>query len=124
MIRETSFENINESKKELFDKLLEINQSEFNRLAAHHTDVTARGSVSPSDKWNLKMDIAELKSDLVDLQDTASKLPDPFIDEICKTESYPFNDPIDDDYSLNYWCNEMDDFLSQDLNKWGMNYKR
>lgn len=100
-------------------KLTELNQSEFNRLASHHIDQRARGSVSTKDKWNLKMDIAELKGDLIDLQNTASDLPDEFVDEICDTESYPFEQPIDDDLALNNWCNEMDAFLSQDLDNWG-----
>lgn len=107
------------TKEQLFDRILELNQSEFNRLASHHIDQRARGSVSTKDKWNLKMDIAELKGDLIDLQNTASGLPDEFVDEICDTESYPFEQPIDDDLALNNWCNEMDAFLSQDLDNWG-----
>lgn len=110
-------------KSELFDKILEMTQSDFNSRSDAYLRNRARGSVSTKDKWNLKMDIADLKGDLIDLQNTAAKLPDEFVDEICDTSSYPFDDPIDDDQSLNSWCSEMDDFLSQDLDNWGVNKK-
>lgn len=107
-------------KSELFDKILEMTQADFNNRSDAYLRNRARSSVSTKDKWNLKMDIAELKGDLVDLQNTASKLPDEFVDELCDTSSYPFDDPIDDDQSLNSWCSEMDNFLSQDLDSWGV----
>ncbi len=114
---------LKESKNDLFDRILEYNQADFNRDAKLYMDQRARSSVSTKDKWNLKMDIAELKGDLIDLQNTASDLPDEFVDEICDTDSYPFDSPIDDDQSLNSWCNEMDAFLSQDLDNWGSKKK-
>ncbi len=66
-------------KSELFDKILEMDQSEFNHRADAYIKSHARDSVSTKDKWNLKMDIADLKGDLIDLQNTASKLPDEFV---------------------------------------------
>lgn len=110
---------LKESNNRRIGRFNEYNQADFNRDSKLYMDRRARGSVSTKDKWNLKMDIAELKGDLVDLQNTASDLPDEFVDEICDTESYPFDSPIDDDQSLNSWCNEMDAFLSQDLDNWG-----
>ena len=72
--------------------------------------------VSKKDKWNLKMDIESLKKELVDLQNTASQLPDEYVREVCDFDSYPFDDEIDDDQNLNSWCTEVDNFLDDSLN--------
>lgn len=72
--------------------------------------------VSKKDKWNLKMDIESLKKELVDLQNTASQLPDEYVKEVCDFDSYPFDDEIDDDQNLNSWCTEVDNFLDDSLN--------
>lgn len=73
-------------------------------------------AISTKDKWNLKMDIDSLKKELIDLQDTAAKLPDDYVREICDSENYPFEDVIDDDQELNTWCAELEDFLNDSLN--------
>lgn len=73
-------------------------------------------AISTKDKWNLKMDIDSLKKELIDLQDTAARLPDDYVREICDSENYPFEDVIDDDQELNTWCAELEDFLNDSLN--------
>ena len=73
-------------------------------------------SISKKEKWNLKMDIEALKKELIDLQSTASELPDEYVNEICQSENYPLDDVIDNDLELNQWCDEMDEFLSDSLN--------
>ena len=75
----------------------------------------AKYSISQKDKWNLKMDVAQLKKEMQDLQDTASKLPDEFVDEMCATENYPFDDVIDDDTELENWCDDVNDFLNDTM---------
>lgn len=73
-------------------------------------------AVSSKDKWNLKMDIESFKKELVDLQNTAADLPDNYVREICKSENYPFEDVIDNDFELNLWCDETEAFLNDSLN--------
>lgn len=72
-------------------------------------------AVSTRDKWNFKMDVESLKSKLSDVQDSASKLPDEYVEELCNFSSYPFEDAIDDDQELNTWCAEVDGFLNDSL---------
>jgi hypothetical protein len=71
--------------------------------------------VSNKERWNLKMDIESLKKKLTDLQNTTSELPDEYVSDLCDTDSYPFDDDIDNETSLGDWCNEVDDFLTNAL---------
>lgn len=109
----------NMTKKPFFDRIIESDQSDWDKLADEWISTQYANKISPREKWNLKMDIADLKHDLVALQDTTSELPDEYVDELCDVASYPFENPIDDDQALNKWCGVVDDFLSQGLDKWG-----
>lgn len=73
------------------------------------------GMVSPKDKWNLKMDIESLRKKLVDLQMTASQLPDEYVKEVCDFDSYPLDLDIDNDQELNMWCTDVEEFLDDSL---------
>lgn len=84
---------------------------DFQRLRKSQLDK----ALSPKEKWDLKMDIAELKKGLTDLQDTTSRLPDDYINEICNTDNYPFDSPIDNDFELNRWCDDVDNFLDNSI---------
>ena len=99
-----------------------LTQKEFNSVYDMRHREQLHGSISTRDKWNLKMDIKDLKQELKDLQNTAAHLPDPYVAELCDTESYPFDDVIDDDRELNDWCDEMDAFLADSLNMPDRNY--
>ncbi len=122
-LRRASF-SMKESKKHFFDRIIEISQSDWNQMVNRWTSTQSANAISPREKWDLKMNIADLKHDLNVLQNTASELPDDYVDVICDVASYPFDDPIDDDQALSQWCGEIDDFLSQDLNQWGCLKKR
>lgn len=113
------------NKTEFFDHLIEISQAQanfnslYNRNQAYQA-LQAANAISPKDKYNLQMDVKKVKSDISQLQDTAAGLPDDFVDTICDDAlSYPLDEPIDEDKELTTWCNEVDEFLNQDLNSWG-----
>ena len=95
-------QRVNESKK-----LKEFRPSKF------RYDLDKQ--VSNKERWNLKMDIESLKKKLTDLQNTTSNLPDEYVSDLCDTDSYPFDDDIDNETSLGDWCNEVDDFLTNAL---------
>lgn len=98
-------------RKDAKVKITSINESKFDNLYKQKVN----GMVSAKDKWNLKMDIESFKKELVDLQNTASKLPDAYVKEVCDFDSYPFDSEIDNDLDLNSWCTDVDDFLSDSL---------
>lgn len=79
-------------------------------------DDKIKSSVSMKDKWNLKMDVEEVKKDFIELQNTAEKLPDSFVKKICDTDAYPFDEPVDETTDITTWCNEVDDFLKDTEN--------
>lgn len=115
------------NKKKFFDHLIEISQTQmsFNRRYDASRSYHANYDISPREKYDLQMDVKKVKSDISQLQDTAERLPDEFVDSICNKQlSYPLDRPIDEDKELTSWCDEVDDFLGQDLKSWGNNQKR
>lgn len=103
-------------KNESIHGARQLTQSEFNSAYDMRAKDRLHGAISTKDKWDLKMDIKALKNELKDLQNTAAELPDNYVEELCATDSYPFDDVIDDDTELNDWCDEMDAFLADSLN--------
>ena len=98
---------------------MKFNEAEFESVYAKAAKQNALNSVSPKDKWNLKMDVEEVKKDFNELQNATEKLPDNFVKEMCSTDSYPFEEPVDEVTDMNQWCNEVDDFL-KDTENFGM----
>lgn len=107
---------LSESKK----RLKELTQDEFNRLARRRDEFRAQTAISPAEKNNLYADIKDFEEEFRDLQDTAERLPDAYIDQVCDTASYPFDVAIDEVQNVEDWCSEAEEFLKDDINNWGI----
>ena len=107
---------LSESKK----KLKEMTQAEFNRLAKRRDEFRSQTAISPAEKNNLYADIKDFEEEFKDLQDTAERLPDSYIDQVCSTSSYPFDVAIDEVQNVEDWCSEAEEFLKDDINNWGI----
>lgn len=105
----------------------EITQAQFNRAYQQKADYDrymSQGAISIKDKQNLRYDIDAFKKEFNDLKRTAAELPDSYVSEICNTNDYPFEEPVDEVENVNTWCNEVDEFLKQDIESFGMNFTR
>ena len=100
--------------------LKELTQDEFNRLARRRDEFRSQTAISPAEKNNLYADIKDFEEEFRDLQDTAERLPDSYIDQVCSTSSYPFNVAIDEVQNVEDWCSEAEEFLKDDINNWGI----
>lgn len=100
-------------------RLKELTQAEFNRLAKRRDEFRAQTAISPAEKNNLYADIKDFEEEFRDLQDTAERLPDSYIDKVCSTSSYPFDVAIDEVQNVEDWCSEAEEFLKDDINNWG-----
>lgn len=107
---------LSESKK----RLKELTQDEFNRLARRRDEFRSQTAISPAEKNNLYADIKDFEEEFKDLQDTAERLPDSYIDQVCSTSSYPFDVAIDEVQNVEDWCSEAEEFLKDDINNWGI----
>ena len=113
--------NINESDDNYKAKRLkELTQDEFNRLARRRDEFRTQTAISPAEKNNLYADIKDFEEEFRDLQDTAERLPDSYIDQVCDTASYPFEVAIDEVKDVEDWCSEAEEFLKDDINNWGI----
>lgn len=101
-------------------RLKEMTQAEFNRLARRRDEFRAQTDISPAEKNNLYADIKDFEEEFRDLQDTAERLPDSYIDQVCSTSSYPFDVAIDEVQNVEDWCSEAEEFLKDDINNWGI----
>lgn len=101
-------------------RLKEMTQAEFNRLARRRDGFRAQTDISPAEKNNLYADIKDFEEEFRDLQDTAERLPDAYIDQVCDTASYPFEVAIDEVENVEDWCSEVEEFLKDDINNWGI----
>ena len=101
-------------------RLKELTQAEFNRLARERDDFRTQTAISPAEKNNLYADIKDFEEEFRDLQDTAERLPDSYIDQVCSTSSYPFDVAIDEVHNVEDWCSEAEEFLKDDINNWGI----
>lgn len=106
--------------KERRKPLKEMTQAEFNRLARERDKFRAQTDISPAEKNNLYADIKDFEEEFRDLQDTAERLPDSYIDQVCDTASYPFEVAIDEVKDVEDWCSEAEEFLKDDINNWGI----
>ena len=100
--------------------LKELTQDEFNRLARKRDEFRTQTAISPAEKNNLYADIKDFEEEFRDLQDTAERLPDSYIDQVCDTASYPFEVAIDEVKDVEDWCSEAEEFLKDDINNWGI----
>ena len=114
--KESFFDKLSESKK----KLKEMTQDEFNRLARRRDEFRTQTAISPAEKNNLYADIKDFEEEFRDLQDTAERLPDAYIDQVCDTASYPFEVAIDEVKDVEDWCSEAEEFLKDDISNWGI----
>ena len=101
-------------------RLKELTQAEFNRLARKRDEFRTQTAISPAEKNNLYADIKDFEEEFRDLQDTAERLPDSYIDQVCDTASYPFDVAIDEVHNVEDWCSEAEEFLKDDINNWGI----
>ena len=101
-------------------RLKELTQAEFNRLAKRRDDFRTQTAISPAEKNNLYADIKDFEEEFRDLQDTAERLPDSYIDQVCDTASYPFEVAIDEVQDVEDWCSEAEEFLKDDISNWGI----
>lgn len=101
-------------------RLKEMTQAEFNRLTKRRDEFRSRTAISPAEKNNLYADIKDFEEEFRDLQDTAERLPDSYIDQVCSTSSYPFDVAIDEVQNVEDWCSEAEEFLKDDINNWGI----
>ena len=101
-------------------RLKELTQAEFNRLAKRRDEFRSQTAISPAEKNNLYADIKDFEEEFRDLQDTAERLPDSYIDQVCSTSSYPFDVAIDEVQNVEDWCSEAEEFLKDDINNWGI----
>lgn len=83
----------------------------YDTLKRHRT----RTSISPKDKNNLYADIKDFKQEFQDLKNTAEKLPDEYVDELCDLDQYPFDGVLDEIDDVEDWCDEVDEFLKDDI---------
>ena len=112
---------INESDDTYKSKRLkELTQDEFNRLAKRRDEFRTQTAISPAEKNNLYADIKDFEKEFRNLQDTAERLPDSYIDQVCDTASYPFEVAIDEVKDVEDWCSEAEEFLKDDINNWGV----
>ena len=109
---------LNEAIKQ--KRLKELTQDEFNRLARRRDEFRTQTAISPAEKNNLYADIKDFEEEFRDLQDTAERLPDSYIDQVCSTSSYPFDVAIDEVHNVEDWCSEAEEFLKDDINNWGI----
>ena len=109
---------LNEAIKQ--KRLKELTQDEFNRLARRRDEFRTQTAISPAEKNNLYADIKDFEEEFRDLQDTAERLPDSYIDQVCDTASYPFEVAIDEVQDVEDWCSEAEEFLKDDINNWGI----
>ena len=109
---------LNEAIKQ--KRLKELTQDEFNRLARRRDEFRSQTASSPAEKNNLYADIKDFEEEFKDLQDTAERLPDSYIDQVCSTSSYPFDVAIDEVQNVEDWCSEAEEFLKDDINNWGI----
>ena len=109
---------LNEAIKQ--KRLKELTQDEFNRLARRRDEFRSQTAISPAEKNNLYADIKDFEEEFRDLQDTAERLPDSYIDQVCDTASYPFDVAIDEVHNVEDWCSEAEEFLKDDINNWGI----
>ena len=109
---------LNEAIKQ--KRLKELTQDEFNRLARRRDEFRSQTAISPAEKNNLYADIKDFEEEFRDLQDTAERLPDSYIDQVCSTSSYPFDVAIDEVHNVEDWCSEAEEFLKDDINNWGI----
>ena len=100
--------------------LKELTQDEFNRLTKRRDEFRSQTAISPAEKNNLYADIKDFEEEFKDLQDTAERLPDSYIDQVCSTSSYPFDVAIDEVQNVEDWCSEAEEFLKDDINNWGI----
>ena len=107
---------LSESKK----RLKELTQDEFNRLARRRDEFRTQTAISPAEKNNLYADIKDFEKEFRNLQDTAERLPDSYIDQVCSTSSYPFEVAIDEVQNVEDWCSEAEEFLKDDISSWGV----
>lgn len=101
-------------------RLKELTQAEFNKLAKERDEFRTQTAISPAEKNNLYADIKDFEEEFKDLQDTAERLPDSYIDQVCDTASYPFEVAIDEVKDVEDWCSEAEEFLKDDINNWGI----
>ena len=101
-------------------RLKELTQDEFNRLARRRDEFRTQTAISPAEKNNLYADIKDFEKEFRNLQDTAERLPDSYIDQVCDTASYPFEVAIDEVKDVEDWCSEAEEFLKDDINNWGI----
>lgn len=101
-------------------RLKEMTQAEFNRLAKRRDEFRSQTAISPAEKNNLYADIKDFEEEFKDLQDTAERLPDSYIDQVCSTSSYPFDVAIDEVQNVEDWYSEAEEFLKDDINNWGI----
>lgn len=112
---------LNESDDNYKAKILkELTQAEFNRLARERDEFRTQTAISPAEKNNLYADIKDFEEEFKDLQDTAERLPDSYINQVCSTSSYPFEVAIDEVKDVEDWCSEAEEFLKDDINNWGV----
>lgn len=101
-------------------RLKELTQAEFNRLTRERDEFRTQTAISPAEKNNLYADIKDFEEEFRDLQDTAERLPDSYINQVCSTSSYPFDVAIDEVQNVEDWCSEAEEFLKDDINNWGV----
>ena len=101
-------------------RLKELTQAEFNRLAKRRDEFRTQTAISPAEKNSLYADIKDFEKEFRNLQDTAERLPDSYIDQVCDTASYPFEVAIDEVKDVEDWCSEAEEFLKDDINNWGV----
>ena len=109
---------LNEAIKQ--KRLKELTQDEFNRLARRRDEFRSQTAISPAEKNNLYADIKDFEEEFKDLQDTAERLPDSYVDQVCSTSSYPFDVAIDEVQNVEDWCSEAEEFLKDDIDNWGI----
>lgn len=110
-----------EAKKQL-ERVLEYgpSQSEFNSMLANRENSYRSTAISQREKNNLYADIKDFEQEFKDLQRTASELPDDYMARVCDTQSYPFDEVIDDVADVEDWCHEAEAFLKSDIDSWGI----
>lgn len=100
-----------------------MTQNEFNRLLAKKNQsdsFRSKSSISPKAKNELFADLKAFQAEFKDLQATAEALPDEYVDELCSTNSYPFDVALDEVDEIDDWCEEAEEFLKADINNWGV----
>lgn len=96
-----------------------LEQKKFNNYYDTVEKFRARTAISPKEKNNLYADIKDFKQEFEDLKNTAEKLPDEYVDQLCDLDQYPFDGVLDEIDTVENWCDEVDEFLKSDINNWG-----